>query len=297
MSVALLLLPDFLLIAAGALLRRRPSYGPQFWSGLERLVYYVLFPVLLFRSLAVAPMGIGDAWPFLGVVVVCTLAGIALAALAIPLFRLPQPTFAASFQCAFRFNTYVVLAVASRLGGAEALGLASLAVGVLVPLVNVAAVTALAHGRATHPGRELARNPLLIACVAGIVANLLQLRLPGLVDGVAEMLARAALPLGLIAIGAALRLTRGNLPPAAVAWFHAIKLGAMPALALLFARQLALSPLETRLAVLMMAVPTATSAYILAAQMEGDRRAAAWLITTGTLIAALSLPLWLALVI
>lgn len=297
MSVALLLFPDFLLIAAGALLRRWPSYTPAFWTGLERLIYYVLFPVLLFRSLAGAPLGVTDAVHFIAVGVACTLAGIALSALAIPLFRLPQPTFAASFQCAFRFNTYVVLAVAARLGGPEALGLASLLVGVLVPLVNVAAVSALAHGRAMHLGRELARNPLLLACVAGIAANALQWRLPGLIDGVAEMLAHAALPLGLLAVGAALRLARGNLPPAAVAWFHAIKLVAMPALALLCARQFALSPLETRVAVLVLAVPTAPSAYILAAQMGGDGRAAAWLISTGTLVAALTLPLWLALVL
>lgn len=297
MSVALLLFPDFLLIAAGALLRRWPSYAPAFWTGLERLIYYVLFPALLFRSLAGAPMGVADAWHYIVVGVACTLAGIALSALAVPLFRLPQPTFAASFQCAFRFNTYVILAVAARLGGPEALGLASLLVGVLVPVVNVAAVAALAHGRAMHLGRELARNPLLLACVAGITANAMQWRLPGLVDGIAEMLAHAALPMGLLAVGAALRLERGNLPPAALTWFHAIKLVVMPALGYLLARQLALSPLETRVAVLVLAVPTAPSAYILAAQMGGDGRAAAWLISTGTLIAALTLPLWLAIVI
>jgi len=296
-SVALLLFPDFLLIAAGAWLRRLPSFPPVFWTGLERLVYYVLFPALLFQSLAAAPLGVASAGAFLGIGVGCTLAGIALSALAIPLFHLPQPTFAASFQCAFRFNTYIVLAVASQLPAGNSLGLASLLVGVLVPVVNTAAVSALAHGKATHVGRELARNPLLIACVAGIAANALHLRLPALLDGVLAMLAHAALPLGLLAVGAALRLARGHLPLAAVGWFHAIKLGVMPALAWWLARHLALPAPEATVVVLVMAVPTAPSAYILAAQMHGDGRAAAWLITTGTLVAAVSLPLWLSRVV
>ncbi len=296
MSVALLLFPDFVLIAAGAWLRRWPSFDTAFWSGLERLIYFVLFPALLFRALSSAPLALGQASHLVGVAIVVTLVAIALSALALPLFRLPQPTFAASFQCAFRFNTYVVLAVASRLGG-DALTLASLLVGVLVPVVNVAAVTALAHGRATNPARELMRNPLLLACVAGIAASALHVRVPEIIGGLLDLLAHAALPLGLLAVGAALHLARGNLPHAALAWFHGIKLVAMPALAFVLARYVALSPLETRVAILMTAVPTAPSAYILAVQMGGDGRAAAWLITTGTLIAAVTLPLWLSLVV
>lgn len=72
---------------------------------------------------------------------------------------MPQPTFAACFQCGFRFNTYVALAVASRLGGEPGLAAISLLVGALVPLVNVAAVAALAHGRGKLLP-ERARNPL-----------------------------------------------------------------------------------------------------------------------------------------
>ena len=60
MNAALLVAPDFLLIALGALLARRFAYGPAFWEGVERLVYFVLFPALLFRSLATAPLALSD---------------------------------------------------------------------------------------------------------------------------------------------------------------------------------------------------------------------------------------------
>ena len=87
MSVALLLLPDFLLIAGGALLKRVRGFEPAFWSGLERLVYFVLFPALLFRSLVLAPLTFGEAGRLVAVGVVFTAAGMALSALARPRSR------------------------------------------------------------------------------------------------------------------------------------------------------------------------------------------------------------------
>ena len=147
MTIALLLLPDFLLIAAGAPLKRVRGFDAAFWSGVERLVYFVLFPALLFRSLATSPLALADAGRLAAVGLAFTLAGMLLAALAQPLFRLPHATFAACFQCGFRFNTYIALAVASRVGGEPALAAISLLVGVLVPVVNLAAVGMLARGR------------------------------------------------------------------------------------------------------------------------------------------------------
>ena len=295
MSAALLLLPDFLLIALGAALARFPGFGAAFWSGLERLVYYVLFPALLFRSLATSPLSIGDAGPLVAVGVASTATGALLALLARPLFQLPQPVFAACFQCAFRFNTYVALAAASRVAGAAGVAAISLLIGVLVPLVNIAAVAMLARGGDTRFLPALVRNPLVLACVAGIGWQAGGVPVPALPGRVLELLAAAALPLGLLAVGAGLRIERGTLPPAALAWFHAVKLGAVPLVAWALAHALGLGPVERKVAVIMAAVPTATSAYILAMQMNKTGAPVALLISTGTLLAAITLPLWLSL--
>jgi hypothetical protein len=295
-ATVLLLLPDFLLIAAGAGLRRLPSFPPALWAGVERLVYFIFFPALLYRSLAQSGYSLAAAAKPLEVAVAVTLTAIGLSALAAPALRLPRPTFAACFQCGFRFNTYVILAAAARLPGTDSLALASVLIGVLVPLVNVAAVMALAEGGPTHMLRELGRNPLILATVAGILTHALGARLPALGDHVLALLASAALPLGLLAVGAALRMERGAVPVSALLWFHSIKLAVLPGLAWAAARAVGLSLPETQVVVIVAAVPTATSAYILAVQMRGDGRAAAWLITSGTLLAAVTLPLWLALV-
>lgn len=296
MSVALLVLPDFLLIAFGAMLARRARFDGGFWQGVERLVYFVLFPALLFRALAGAPLASADALPLIATGIAFTLGGIALSALGQPVCRLPPDVFAACFQCGFRFNTYIAIAVAGRVAGEAGLALLSLLIGALVPLVNVAAVAVLARGRATHVWLELARNPLVLACGAGLVWNALSLPRPAVAMRVVDLLAAAALPLGLLAVGAGLRLRGTDLPPRAIAWWLGVKLLAVPALALAFARLFDLDAMETTIAVAMAAVPTATSAYVLAARMGAPGAPVALLISTGTVAAAVTLPLWLALV-
>jgi malonate transporter len=223
-----------------------------------------------------------------------TATGAALALLARPLFQLPEPVFAACFQCAFRFNTYVALAAASRVAGPAGVASISLLIGVLVPLVNIAAVAMLARGGDTRFVPAIVRNPLVIACVAGIGWHAAGWPVPALPARVLELLAAAALPLGLLAVGAGLRIERRTLPPAALAWFHAVKLGAVPAVAWALGHALGLGPVERQVALIMAAVPTATSAYILAMQMNGAGAPVALLISSGTLVAAVTLPLWLA---
>lgn len=295
MSIALLLLPDFLLIAGGAALKRWGGFEAAFWTGLERLVYFVLFPALLFRSLAISPLGIADAYRLVGVGLAFTLVGMLLSALAQPLFRLPHSMFAACFQCGFRFNTYIALAVASSIGGEAAVAAISLLIGILVPVVNVVAVGMLARGQRGRIGNELARNPLIVACAAGIAWKIAGLPLPSLASNVLGLLASAALPLGLLAVGAGLTFRSAKLPPAALLWWSAVKLLALPGLALLFANLVSLSPLERQVAVTIAAMPTAPSAYILANQMSGNGAPVALLISTATVLAAITLPLWIAL--
>ena len=295
MSIALLLLPDFMLIVAGVLLKRVRGFDHAFWPGVERLVYFVLFPALLFRSLARSPLSLADAERLVAVGVGFTLAGIALSALARPLLRLAPTTFASCFQCGFRFNTYIALAIASRLAGDAGLAAMSLLLGVLVPLVNVAAVAVLARGRGVHFLAVLARNPLVLACVAGFAWQFTGLALPGVVLHVLDLVASAALPLGLFAVGAGLSLARGTLPLGAIAWWNGVKLVAVPAIALALAQWAGLATVERQVAVTLAAVPTATSAYILATQMSGHGAPVAVLISSGTLLAAFTLPVWIAL--
>jgi predicted permease len=161
-------------------------------------------------------------------------------------------------------------------------------------VVNLAAVAMLASGSGRGLLGELARNPLLLSTLAGFLWNALGLGLPGFADRTLDLLAQTALPAGLLSVGAALRVERGQGPASAHAYWLAIKLLVLPAIAWGLARGLAFGALETAVLVLAAALPTASSAYILAVRMGGDGGAVATQITVGTLISMLTIPLWIA---
>ena len=118
MQSFLLLLPDFALIALGVALRRFGRLEDGFWAGVEKLVYFVFFPALLFHALARAPIDLSAAGPMFAVGLLTMAAGFALALLGRPLMGLGEMAFASRVQCAYRFNTYIGIAVAGTLNGA-----------------------------------------------------------------------------------------------------------------------------------------------------------------------------------
>jgi len=295
-NTALALAPDFALILLGYALRRAMHLGDHFWNGLEKLVYFVLFPALLFNALAKANLDLATAAPLVGGGLLAMGAGMALGGSARWLFPVKPIVFASQFQCAFRFNSYIGLAVAAKLHGAAGIAAMGLLVGAMVPFANLAAVWMLARHGETGVLRELLRNPLVLATFAGLAWNLSGLALPGPAGQFLGRLAEAAIALGLLAVGAALRL-RGALDKnggrGAAGWFLAVKLVGMPAAALAIARQLGLSGLYFDTLLAFAALPTASSAYILAQRMGGDGAGVAWLISAGTLLSMATLPLWL----
>jgi len=164
-----------------------------------------------------------------------------------------------------------------------------------VPMANMAAVYGLARHSGGNLLRELARNPLVLSTLAGLACNLAGVHLPGPLDTVLARLGAAALALGIICVGASLAWEGGKGHGALIAWMLAVKLVALPAVALLVAHLLALPPLESRMLLLFAALPTASAAYVLAMRMGGDGRMVAVLISLGTLLSALTIPLWLML--
>jgi len=295
MHTALALLPDFALILLGYGLRRWMALGDHFWTGLEKLVYFVLFPALLFNALTKTPLSY-TAVPFIAVGAVAMLGAMLLALLARPLLPLSPLSFASQFQCAFRFNTYIGLAVAAKLYGAAGIAAMGLLGGAMVPFANIAAVWMLARHGESSVVRELAKNPLLLATLVGLGWNLAGWDVPVPVAEFLGRLAEAAIALGLLAVGAALRLrgTLGENGRGAAAYFLAVKLCAMPAIALVAARYAGLEGVHFDVAITFAALPTASTAYILAQRMGGDGARVAWLISASTLLGMVSLPLWLA---
>ncbi|WP_088709618.1 AEC family transporter, partial [Noviherbaspirillum denitrificans] len=195
MSIATILFPDFALILLGFLLMRFSDWGTQFWSGLEKLIYYFLFPALLFYTTSRTKIDLDSTGKMLQVALIGVAAGIALGWLAKPLFRSPPMMFESGVQTAFRFNSYIALAIASRLAGEEGTSLMALIIGFAVPICNMAAVHALVH-RGGGLLQELAKNPLLVATASGLAFNLLGLQLPEVIGATLQRMSNASIAVG-----------------------------------------------------------------------------------------------------
>ncbi len=304
-AVLAALLPVFLLIIMGFLLRHWLLTEDAHWVGLERLVYYVLFPALLIETLARANL---TTVPIGGVGGALMLAVLTMGAFCL-LIRKPLqatlgldgPAFTSVFQAATRWQTFVGLAVAGNLYGDLGIALASVAMVAMIPLLNVMSVAVLA--RYARPQRlawpqillTVARNPFIWACAIGLLINVLQVPVPKVVYDFANALGRSSLAIGLLVVGAGLQLSmiRPTVPVSLTAF---LKLIAMPAISISYALLFGLSGASLSVVACCASVPAASNAYVLAKQMGGDAPLLAQILTLQTILAAVTMPAVIALV-
>ncbi|RKF16598.1 AEC family transporter [Roseovarius spongiae] len=289
------LAPSFLLVGLGGLVRGRLSGNA--WQGLDRLNYEILFPALLFVAASSRPIpldAVATIAPAVWAILLCGLvAGYAARRFGPPAFL----DFAGAWQTAWRFNSAIGIVAAGALGGAEP-ALMAVTIGLAVPLANVFAVSALSRGGALGAGatvRRVALNPFLLASLGGVLVGLSGIALPGLLLAPLRLLAEAAIPIALISVGATMnwralaRLDRfgGTL--------CGVKLLLLPAL--VAGPALILGATGPYVATLMVfaALPTTSSAHVIATGFGADRALAATLVAQSTLLSALTLPFWMTL--
>ena len=299
MNYAELLAPDFSLILLGFLLCRYTALNRAVWEQAEKLVFFVFFPVLLFHSIVKSPL---DLSATSGLIVGgLTLAGSGIAlAYVLPYLpwlgaRIDRREHAACAQIGFRFNSFIALAMAERLAGPEGLLLIAVLIGVCVPIFNMAAIWPMARHSETHFGRELLRNPFIIATVSGLLANLLGFHIPNWLEPSVSRIGAGSLALGLMAAGAGMRLGSMKEAKALSVAVLLIKHMMMPLVALFLSHALGLSKAQTLVLLAFSALPTAPTAYVLAARMGYNGPLVAGLVTLSTLMGLLSLPFAIAL--
>ncbi|MFZ1767902.1 MAG: AEC family transporter [Caldilinea sp.] len=304
-AIFLSIAPIFLLLVLGYWLRRGGIPSVEFWNLNDRLVYWVLFPALLFNNTSTIKLS-GDLLSSFAVVIYTGFGSAVLFALVSSrLGKLRGATASSVLQGAARHNSFIALAVAERLLGAEGLALASLVTALLIPVTNITVVTLMVtmiRGGGDQRTvlravlRDLVRNPLLIAVFLGIAVNLLGVTPIPVIHDMAKILGAAALPIMLLCVGANIRLramTSAGLP---VLLSVLGKMVVFPAMLLVAAHFVDLS--HTALLVLLFygAAPTAASAYTLARQMGGDAPTMATIITVQTALSFVTLPLTVAAV-
>lgn len=299
-TVLAALLPIAAILALGKVSASLNLLTRDGWIGLERITYFVLFPALIVSKLAVADFsGIDWRMPtaLIGAQLLLSLATIIVAGA----LRTPRDRIGVYVQSAARWNTFIALALAQDLFGAQGLALVAVSAAVMIPTANILSVSALMHfsNEAVKPVqmlKKLAVNPLVLACVIGIGLNLSRIPVPGQAFEILDLLAQATIALGLLTTGAAIDLKgRGSSMTAATVW-SVVRLTGLPLIAGMIAISLGLSGQVLYVILIATAVPTAVNGTILARQLGADATLAANLIAFQTIgsILSISVVLWMA---
>ncbi len=297
------LIPIFIVILAGFIFRRIRFPGDDFWGYAERITYFILFPALLFQKTASASLDLYSLGPMVTALVFTILLTAMLTFLIRPWWSAGNAAFTSFFQGGIRMNTYVGLSAAFALFGDEGLMLAAVAFAVWIPLTNVLCVAVLVGFRNSEERDWLSllfsivRNPLILACAAGIMLNLSGI---GLNKGVGDTLlifGRASLPLGLMALGAGLDIAAARDSGRIILLNCMLKLIFMPVLMWAAAFMLGVGPVATAIAVLFAALPGSPNSYILARQLGGDSLLMANIVTLQVILSMVTLPVIMMLVV
>ena len=298
-NYAELLFPDFALIVLGYVLCRFSPLNRSVWQGAEALVYYLLFPVLLFHSIIRSPLDWQATSHLIAAGVLSGLAGIALS-YSLPWWpglrgRMQARDHAGAAQVAFRFNSFIGLALADRLAGAQGLFYISVLIGFCVPMFNIAAVWPMARESRQNFLGQLVRNPLIVATVLGLSANLLGLRMPQWLEPPVSRIGAASIALGLMSAGAGMQLGLLGHAKRLSAAVLLLRHGMQPLIALAAIHAFGLQGDQALILLLFSALPTASTCYVLAARMGYNGPYVAGLVTLSTVLGVVSLPYALSL--
>ncbi len=295
------LIPVFLVIVVGWFTKFTKTVNDQQWAGFEKVTYFVLFPAVIIETLVKADL---SRVPILGVGGALVAAILTMSAILLTLrgwlsarLNMDGPAFTSVFQGATRWNTFVALAVSGSLYGPMGLTLSAVAIGAMIPLLNVLAIGVLSRYASATPLTAkgflvtLVKNPFVWSCMIGIGLNVVGLPIPKTILNATEVLGRASLAAGLLVVGAGLEIGRLHRPGPALGLSLVLKLVAMPVFATGFATLFGVTGTGLGVVVVSTAVPTAGGAYILARQMGGDAPLMAEILTIQTLVAMLTMPL------
>jgi malonate transporter len=294
--------PIFLIIATGYLLFRTRVVDESVWSAIEHICFYLLLPFLIIRTLSRANLGGVPLVDFMTVIIVAILGMSALLVLTQALVwrRFPQsgPSFSSIFQGTTRFHGFVAIAVIGPLYGDAGVTLAALALAIMVPLLNVISVIVLSvygHSEIKPDFRGVSRkiltNPLIIACVVGLLFNWLSI--PDILFDTIDIIGAGGLGLALLAVGAGMSPGKAAQHKMLLTIGVLTRLIGMPVIIIAMSWLVGLDGLARTVAIIAGAVPTAASAYVMARKMGGDAELMSSIVTFQVIIAFFTLPLFI----
>lgn len=292
------LFPVFILIVLGNGLKRYNLTNEVFLKTSDKLVYFIFFPAMLFWKIGSAPSAVNIEWGFCLSALLSILTIFIFSIVCIKIFRIRDYGAGSFSQSCYRFNTYIGMAVMINAFGQDAVQQFGVLIGFVIPLANVLAVSTLIwfsgkdftrDERFRFTFRALVSNPLIIACIAGILYSGIVNRFPVFLDNAFRLAASVTLPLALISIGGALTIDsiKGHFKPALMA--SALKLGMLPLVGYFYMKGFHVNETGFRVGMIFFALPTSTAIYVLSSQLNSDIELASASIVLSTALSFISM--------
>lgn len=289
----------------GVVLRRYRFLDGGFIDAANSLVYYILLPALLFHEIGTTDFGQAFSGPLVAGGYAATLATFLLSFLASRALGLGPSETGSFVQGSFRANlAYVGLPIVFNAVGHAGLRKAGIFLGLIVPLLNGLSIVALMgpHGAGKREGiatstsriaRQIATNPIILACLAGIAWSVLKLPLPGMIDRTFRLLTPSTLPLSLLCLGGSFSFERARKGFAVAAVAAFLKGVVLTGIGIVLYRWMGLSGEDMRIGAIMLGCPTAVVTYVMAARLRGDTDLAGTIVIVSTVTSALTITGWL----
>ncbi len=295
------LLPIFLLILLGYFFKQIKFPDESFWKHLDKFNYFVLFPALLFYKLSSADIKNIVSYDFIITTVMALIVVSILVMLINKVYKFENSSFTSIYQGTIRFNTYVFLALTDALLSAEGFVMGLILMTFIIPFINVLCIsiftTYVPKNKITIISfiKSIMTNPLIVACLLGGVFSVFGLSFPTLIDNTLSILTSAALPLGLLSVGVGLHVSAIKETKMAVVVATVGKLVVFPVIMYLVCLLFGIENETMLLLILFSAMPTASSAYVLARELGGDLKLMSSIISIQVILSifTISIVIWL----
>lgn len=293
-----LFFPSIALIVLGFYLKRTKVLELNFWDGAEKLNYYILFPSLLFLSLAKANTQISQMSTVLGIIFVLMFLQTTTVYLVAWIRHTPVARIGVYVQSLLRFNTYIGLSIATTLNNPEVKSLLINILAIAIPAVNVISILSLTPRQQLNLKNifiSLIKNPLISSCLLGMTVNYLDIPIWSGFESVLNIFSSSSLMLGLLCVGAAIQIREIRQHLVRALNMSVLRLVVLPTLVFAITYAMGLGHAETMALLIFFAIPTASSAYVLTKILRGDHSLMAGVIGLQTALSAVTLPLLLSL--
>jgi len=292
------LFPVFMMILFGSLLKRWRLTDEVFLKTADRLVYYIFFPALLFWKIGGASSALTGGTGLYKAVICAVFTVYLVSTLFIKLYKVPDFKAGTFSQSCYRFNSYIGVAIVLSALGEEAIKLFGILIGMIIPIINLLCVSTLIwfSGEEVPPAKRLGQtvkalisNPLILACISGIIyANIWQ-GFPTFIDNTLRLSSYVALPLAMLSIGGALTLStvRDHFKLSLIA--SVFKLLALPLIGYGFLIVFGVAGQSLKIGLIYFALPTSPALYILSSQLNSDTQLASASIALSTILSFVSL--------